>query len=102
MKSLIVISNYFFGIVFTLEAMFKLAGFGIVPYFNNGWNVFDFIIVIAAWVGFILKVVLGIRLGSIAYIIRLFRLGRVLRLIKKSKNIKKSTRNFVICITSII
>jgi hypothetical protein len=56
---------------------------------------------VAAWLGFILKVVAKVRLGSIAYIIRLFRLGRVLRLIKKAKTLKKVLETLIFALPAL-
>jgi hypothetical protein len=44
--------NLAFNIIYTLEAIIKLIAFD-CDYFKDGWNNFDFIIVIAAWFGFI-------------------------------------------------
>lgn len=40
--------NQFFNVVYTIEAVLKLIAFG-KAYFDNGWNVFDFFIVVATW-----------------------------------------------------
>jgi len=44
--------NLVFNIIYTIEAGVKLIAFD-KDYFKDGWNNFDFIIVIAAWFGFI-------------------------------------------------
>ena len=45
--------NYIFAGIFTIEAIIKLMAFG-KGYFHDGWNVFDFIIVIGTFAGIIL------------------------------------------------
>eukprot|EP00794_Sanderia_malayensis_P020465 gene20465-22481_t len=37
--------NFFFAIVFTVEFLIKLIGFGVIKYFTNLWNLLDFFIV---------------------------------------------------------
>ena len=54
--------NLIFNIIYTIEAMIKLIAFG-GDFFKDGWNTFDFVIVIAAWVGFIAKNIDGLDLG---------------------------------------
>jgi len=46
--------NYVFAFIFTLEAVAKIAAYGKL-YFNNGWNVFDFIIVVGTIVGIVIS-----------------------------------------------
>lgn len=60
--------------IFVAEIIIKMLGEGRKPwnYFKNGWNIFDFIIVVAAFLPF------G---GSSITILRLLRLLRVLKLI---------------------
>ena len=43
-------TNYFFTLVFTVEAIFKIIAFGIKGYFMVGWNIFDFLIVFISYV----------------------------------------------------
>lgn len=61
--------------VFTLECVLKIFGEGLAPwrYFNDGWNRFDFIIVVGSYVP-------GV--GSLLVILRLLRLLRVLKLVR--------------------
>ena len=60
--------------IFTVEILFKMGALWPKPqrFFNNGWNVFDFIIVAVCFLP------LG---GSYPAVLRLFRLLRVLRLV---------------------
>jgi voltage-dependent calcium channel T type alpha-1I len=37
--------NYFFSSVFIIEAILKLVGLGVKPFFKDSWNVFDFTVV---------------------------------------------------------
>lgn len=81
------ILNYFFTVIYTIEMVVKIIGFG-RNYFRDGWCIFDFIIVISAWLGIFLLEVFDIDVGSISTIIRSFRIARVLKLIKTAKNLQ--------------
>jgi len=74
-------SNFFFGALFTLEAIFKLTAYK-KRYFTSGWNTFDFCIVVGTLLGIFMKYVADLDIGSVATIIRTFRVGRILRLVK--------------------
>jgi hypothetical protein len=38
--------NYIFTTIFILEALIKIIGQGLKSYFEDGWNLFDFVIAI--------------------------------------------------------
>ena len=42
--------NYIFAVIFAIEAVIKIIGYGII-YFKDGWNIFDFIVVLGSIVG---------------------------------------------------
>jgi hypothetical protein len=69
------ILNWVILAVFTLECVLKITGNGFTPwrYFSDGWNRFDFIIVVGSYVP---------GAGSLLVILRLLRLLRVLKLLK--------------------
>ncbi len=54
LQSISKILNYFFLGVFAVEAIIKLIAFG-QTYFNESWNIFDFVVVLATFVGLILE-----------------------------------------------
>jgi len=73
----------FYIVVFTVEAMVKVVGLGWKQYIGSSWNKFDFFIVI---VGIISLFELS---GDASFnVLRLFRIGRVLRLINKAKTLR--------------
>jgi len=73
----------FYIVVFTVEAIIKITGLGWVQYIRNSWNKFDFFIVI---VGIVSLFELS---GDASFnVLRLFRIGRVLRLINKAKTLR--------------
>ncbi len=82
-------AEWFFLIVFLIEMILKMVAFGVLPgppawygsYFTDGWNVLDFIIVVAALVGAPFPAVVNGQLGiaSAAMNIGFLRVIRVLR-----------------------
>jgi len=73
----------FYIVVFTVEALIKITGLGWFQYIRNSWNKFDFFIVI---VGIVSLFELS---GDASFnVLRLFRIGRVLRLINKAKTLR--------------
>ena len=79
------IVNYVFTAIFTVEAIIKIIAYG-KGYFQQGWNVFDFLIVVISYITLIIGVVSSSSIGpKQATIARAFRIGRIFRLIKKAK-----------------
>ena len=81
------ILNYIFTVIYTIEMVIKMTAYG-KGYFKDGWCLFDFIIVLSAWIGILLLHVFNVDVGSISTIIRSFRIARVLKLIKTAKNLQ--------------
>ena len=80
--------NIAFNVLFTIEAALKIYALR-CEYFKDGWNLYDFSIVLVTYVVLILtsaKVFSGA--GTLTTILRVFRVGRVIRLAKKAKRIK--------------
>ena len=73
--------------IFSLEAVLKLYGLGITMYFREGWNIFDFIIVIGSWFAAVVSLVGGIEIRLT--LLRVFRVARVFRLIKTKPGLKR-------------
>lgn len=95
------ILNYIFTVIYTIEMVIKMSAFGKL-YFKDTWCVFDFSIVLSAWIGLILLKVFNIDVGSISTIIRSFRIARVLKLIKTAKNLQKIFQAFIMAIPEMI
>ena len=93
--------NWFFTVVYTVEMIIKLIGYGSL-YFKDGWCVFDFSIVCSAWIGILLLQVFNIDVGSISTIIRSFRIARVLKLIKTAKNLQQIFNAFILAIPEMV
>ena len=79
--------NLIFNIIYTIEAIVKLIAFD-KDYFKDGWNKFDFIIVMAAWFGFISSKIDGLEIGQLTNVIRIFRIFRIFKIIKKVKSLR--------------
>mmetsp|Transcript_23030 Transcript_23030/g.22379 ORF Transcript_23030/g.22379 Transcript_23030/m.22379 type:complete len:224 (-) Transcript_23030:2130-2801(-) len=76
--------NYVFSGIFTVEAIIKLYAFR-KDYFKEGWNVFDFVIVVGTYIGLLASAFSNVNVGPQTTVIRAFRIGRILRIIRKYK-----------------
>ncbi|XP_053185142.1 sodium channel, voltage-gated, type I-like, alpha [Scomber japonicus] len=81
--------NVCFIIIFTGECLLKMISLR-QYYFTNGWNIFDFIVVILSIIGTFLSEIIEKYFVSptLFRVIRLARIGRILRLIKSAKGIR--------------
>ena len=81
-------ANFVFSIVFLLEAIFKLIAYG-KRYFNDYWNVFDFVIVLGSLVFIVLKYGFRISLlSSATQVLRALRIGRIFKLFRNLKSLQ--------------
>ncbi|MEQ2262115.1 Sodium channel protein type 2 subunit alpha [Xenotaenia resolanae] len=89
LKNTLRIINIVFIVIFTGECLLKMIALRHY-FFINGWNIFDFIVVILSIVGTFLANVIEKYFVSptLFRVIRLARIGRVLRLIKSAKGIR--------------
>ncbi|XP_026635025.1 sodium channel protein type 10 subunit alpha isoform X2 [Microtus ochrogaster] len=83
--------NQFFVAVFTGECVLKMIALR-QYYFTNGWNVFDFIVVILSIGSLVFSAILtsleNYFSPTLFRVIRLARIGRILRLIRAAKGIR--------------
>ncbi|XP_067398879.1 sodium channel protein type 5 subunit alpha-like isoform X2 [Emydura macquarii macquarii] len=81
--------NMLFVAIFTAECIIKMLALRHY-YFTNGWNIFDFVVVILSIVGTVLSDIIQKYFFSptLFRVIRLARIGRVLRLIRGAKGIR--------------
>nr|XP_042715424.1 sodium channel protein type 5 subunit alpha-like isoform X15 [Chrysemys picta bellii] len=81
--------NMLFVAIFTAECSIKMLALRHY-YFTNGWNIFDFVVVILSIVGTVLSDIIQQYFFSptLFRVIRLARIGRVLRLIRGAKGIR--------------
>ncbi|XP_009465839.1 PREDICTED: sodium channel protein type 5 subunit alpha-like isoform X2 [Nipponia nippon] len=81
--------NMLFVAIFTGECIIKMVALRHY-YFTNGWNIFDFVVVILSIVGTVLSDIIQKYFFSptLFRVIRLARIGRILRLIRGAKGIR--------------
>ena len=79
------ILNYVFMVIFSLEALIKIIALK-KAYFRDTWNIFDFTIVFLTLAILIFKVAnFNIQFAGVPTILRVLRIGRILRLIKQAE-----------------
>ena len=88
--------------VFTLEAILKLIALD-WDYFKEGWNIFDFTIVLGSLTGVVLNMFLtNINFGQATSLFRAFRVFRVIRLIKRAKSLRIMFTTLVVTLPALI
>lgn len=93
-NSVLEIFNLTFTVVFILEACFKLIGMG-YWYFKDGWNRFDFFVVLTSVIDLILEYLVQnnnklLKIGpQLIRAIRVLRVTRVVRLVKKFQKLQE-------------
>jgi len=95
------ILNYLFASIFTCEAVIKVLGMGFRPYIKDGWNRFDFFIVIITNLGLIVMWTTGVSVGPIATAVRAGRIGRILRLFNRLKALRTLFDTFLLTLPSL-
>ncbi|CAD7924383.1 unnamed protein product [Amoebophrya sp. A25] len=91
------IVNYIFATIFLVEAILKLYAYRLW-YFSDGWNMFDFSCVMATLVGILLDFVFEVKVGALMSSVRLFRIARLLRLLRFAKGLNKIFNAFLLSI----
>ena len=74
--------NYFFALIFVLEAIIRLLGIGFKHYFRDTWNCFDFFIAFGSFISIIISLSSSIEIKAVT-LLRAFRILRLLRLLKR-------------------
>jgi len=82
------ISNMIFTIIFSVEMILKLIGYGFLDYIRDWFNMFDGVIVILSWVEFILALTTSQESSGLS-VLRGFRLLRVFKLVRGLEGIQK-------------
>lgn len=80
--------DHIFILFFTVEAFVKIREYGRKNYFANGWNIFDFILVIGSLPS-LLMLFFPLPDTSIVMILRIFRLVRIMRFIRFVPDVQK-------------
>lgn len=63
---------------------------------------FDFLIVISAWFGIVVKYTHGLDVGPVTTIIRSFRIARILKIIKRYSHLRKIFNTFVVAVPALV
>ena len=94
--------NNYFAMIFLLEAIIKLIGLSPRHYFRDGFNCFDFAIVVFSIVEFVLSVVYDMQSVAGLSVLRSFRLLRVLKLAKTWKTLQELIRTILAAISDVM
>jgi len=80
-------SNIVFTGIFVIEMILKWISISITPYFQDGWNIFDFIVVVVSVLGVILDYA---QISSLTFLplLRVLRVLRIFKLIPKAKGLR--------------
>ena len=81
--------DYVFIAAYTLEMLLKMVGLTVQGYFADRWNLFDFILVCAAYVDVILSNAMNQALPIPPTLIRVLRLVRVVRIMRLFRSAKQ-------------
>jgi len=92
-QQFLVISNYFFTYVFGLECVMKLIAYLPKRYFKDGWNKFDFTIVMISFMGVAIEesgatIALNPTILRVLRVFRIFRILRAFRIFKAAKGLQ--------------
>lgn len=96
-------ANYVFTVIYTLEAILKIIGTRKF-YFFKSWNIFDFVIVVFAWLGIAMDAVMNDTVidPSILRSFRVFRVARILRIIQMAKGIRRLLYTLICSLPALI
>lgn len=95
-------TNYFFTVVFTVEAGIKLYAFTPYGYFSEGWNIFDFVIVLLSDITLVITLVGTASIGpKFSTIARALRIGRIFRLIGRARFLRVIFNTIIITLPSL-
>jgi hypothetical protein len=95
------ITNYIFAFVFATESALKIAALR-TNYFRDGWNLFDFVCVIATFMGMAINLFTNIEIGSVMSAVRLFRIARLFRLVRYAKGLMRLFTAFVLSLPKLL
>ena len=92
------ILNIIFTSLFTIEFGIKIVGFGVKNYFRDTWNILDFVTVVGSIADIILSFIQAGNLdekGINLAFLRLFRVARLIKLLRQSEDIRILIFTFV-------
>jgi hypothetical protein len=93
--------NHVFTFIFSIEAIIKILGFGLV-YFKKFWNLFDFFILICT-IFQIVNSMVSFKNDMIMYatVLRVLKLLKMTRLLKKGQGFKNIIKTLILTIPSL-
>ena len=98
--------NSAFTLVFICECVIKLLGFGVCRYFRDGWNAFDFLVVVVATVELTFEVLswLNVFDSNIPGLsaLRALRVLRMLKMLKSIDSIRKTVSTLLRSFASVV
>lgn len=103
-KDAMMYANFVFTIIYTLEAILKIIGTRKF-YFYKSWNIFDFVIVVFAWIGILMDELStgeSVIDPSILRSFRVFRVARILRIIQMAKGIRRLLYTLICSLPALI
>jgi voltage-gated sodium channel type IV alpha len=83
------------------EAIIKIFGTGQKVYFREGWNIFDLVIIIGSSISIFVSTSQSLGIKGAITILRSFRILRLIRLIKRGKNLQLIFNTFIITLHSL-
>jgi hypothetical protein len=86
--------------MFGLEAFVKIVGYG-PRYFKNGWNIFDFCVLISSGLSVLLTRLLNWSGGPATTVIRSLRIARMFKLFRKYKSLRHIFETFLITLPAL-
>ena len=95
------VANSFFTFVFLCEVIAKITALGVVNYFEDPWNRFDFTVVGFSLVGFIVTMSTDASAGFIA-MLRVFRVARVLRLVRRARGLRTLLQTLLFSLPALV
>lgn len=93
--------NFIFAVIFTLEIIMKIIGYGL-RFFKDPWNNFDITIVFITLIGIILNTTNNNEIGPQTTIIRSFRIARIFYFFKKNKALRATLMTFMVSLPALV
>jgi len=94
-------ANSTFTVIYVIEMLIKLLGFGVRGYFMNNWNKFDFLICCGAVIDEVLDLLNeGTHFFDVT-LLRVFRVSRLVRLVKSADRLKTLLRTLILSLPSV-
>ncbi len=94
------ITNYFFTLLFGVEAFFKLLASHPTRYFAEGWNIFDFFVVVVSFAG-VLSDSSGVNVAINPTILRTLRIFRIFRILRAFR-VLRATKGLQMVVTALL